>query len=63
MALMAACICSWPNTTPPSMISSDSCFASDSTISTAFSVPATTRSILDDFSCVAVGLSTYWPST
>ena len=31
----------------PSMISSDSCWASDSTISTAASVPATTRSICD----------------
>ena len=43
IALMAACICSWPNTTAPSMTSSASSLASDSTISTAASVPATTR--------------------
>ena len=30
---MATCICSWPNTTAPSMTSSGSIFASDSTIS------------------------------
>ena len=32
---MAICICSWPNTTAPSMASSDRICASDSTISTA----------------------------
>ena len=32
--LIAACICSWPNTTAPSITSSDSSCASDSTIST-----------------------------
>ena len=36
--------CRWPNITAPSMISSDSSFASDSTIITASCVPATTRS-------------------
>ncbi len=42
MARMAVCICSWPNITAPSITSSGSSFASDSTMSTAFSVPATT---------------------
>ncbi len=44
MARIAICICSWPNTTAPSITSSDRPWASDSTISTAGSVPATTRS-------------------
>ena len=35
IASIAACICSWPNITAPSMTSSDSIFACDSTISTA----------------------------
>ena len=35
---------SWPNVTAPSMTSSDSSWASDSTISTPSAVPATTRS-------------------
>ena len=48
---IAACICWWPNTTAPSITSSDSSLASDSTISTAASVPATTR-----FSCDVVEL-------
>ena len=61
IAWIAACICSWPNTTAPSITSSDSSCASDSTISTACSVPATTRLSFESFSCVAVGLSTYWP--
>ena len=43
MARIATCICSWPNTTEPNMTSSDRPLASDSTISTAASVPATTR--------------------
>jgi len=38
----------WPNITAPSMISSESSLASDSTISTPSPVPATTRSS-DDF--------------
>ena len=42
-ASITACICWWPNTTAPSITSSGSSFASDSTISTAASVPATTR--------------------
>ena len=44
MALMATCCCSWPNTTAPSMTSSERLSASDSTISTPCAVPATTRS-------------------
>ena len=43
---ITACCCWWPNTTAPSITSSGSSCASDSTISTAASVPATTR-----FSC------------
>ena len=43
------------------MMSSVSSFASDSTISTAASVPATTRSSAPVTSSVLVGLSTYWP--
>ena len=63
MAAMATLPCSWPNTTPPSITSSDSCSASDSTISTAACVPATTRSILLSSSWVLVGFSTYSPLT
>ena len=44
---MTACCCWWPKTTAPSMTSSGSSLASDSTISTAASVPATTRSSFD----------------
>ena len=47
IALIATRLCSWPNTTPPSITSSLSWSASDSTISTAASVPATTRSSFD----------------
>ena len=39
--------CLWPNITAPSITSSESSLASDSTISTASWVPATTRSRLD----------------
>jgi len=63
IAAIATLPCSWPKTTPPSMTSSVSCFASDSTISTAACVPATIRSICDSASCALVGLSTYWPPT
>ena len=51
--------CRWPNITAPSMISSDSSLASDSTISTASCVPATTRSSWLSFISSMVGLSTY----
>ena len=61
IAWIAACICSCPNTTEPSITSSESSFASDSTISTACSVPATTRLRALSLSWVAVGLSTYSP--
>ncbi len=47
MSSMTACCCWWPNTTAPSITSSGSSCASDSTISTAASVPATTRSSCD----------------
>ena len=63
IAWIAACMFSCPNTTPPSITSSGSSCASDSTIKTPCSVPATTRLSCDSLSCVAVGLSTYWPST
>ena len=63
IAWIAACICSWPNITPPSITSSESSSASDSTIITPCSVPATTRLSLDSLSCVAVGLQTYSPFT
>ena len=49
----------WPNITAPSMISSVSSCASNSTISTASCVPATTRSSLVSFISSSVGLSTY----
>ena len=52
----------WPNITAPSMMSSDSSLASDSTISTASAVPATTRSSLVSAISSSVGLSTYSPS-
>ena len=61
IAWIAACICSWPYTTPPSITSSESSSASDSTIITPCSVPATTRLSFDSLSCVMVGLHTYWP--
>jgi hypothetical protein len=51
----------WPNMTAPSMISSVSSLASDSTISTASAVPATTRSSLEVFISSMVGFSTYSP--
>jgi hypothetical protein len=63
IALMTTCICWWPCTTAPSITSSGSWSASDSTISTARSVPATIRFSFDAASCVAVGLITYSPST
>ncbi len=63
MALMAIWLCSWPYTTAPSITSSGSCSASDSTISTAASVPATTRSIWLFLRAVWPGFSTYSPLT
>ena len=47
----------WPTITALSIVSSDSCFASDSTISTASPVPATTRSSEEVFISSIVGLS------
>ena len=44
IASIAVRMCLWPNITAPSMTSSDSTLASDSTISTALAVPATTSS-------------------
>ena len=59
MASITGWKCRWPNITAPSMMSSDSSLASDSTISTASCVPATTRSSwLSDISSIC-GLSTY----
>ena len=54
---------SWPKVTAPSMTSSGSSCASDSTISTPSCVPATTRSSALCLRCAVVGLSTYCPST
>ena len=59
---MTGCIRSWPNVTAPSITSSDSSFASDSTIRTALLVPATTRSRSDSASAANPGLSRYRPS-
>ena len=53
----------WPNITAPSMISSGSSFASDSTMSTASPVPATTSSSALSFTSSTVGFSTYSLST
>ena len=50
-----------PNSTAPNITSSDNSFASDSTISTACSVPATTKLSSVSTSSVVVGLSTYSP--
>lgn len=47
-------------TTAPSIVSSERMSASDSTISTADCVPATTRSRRLSLSCESVGLRTYW---
>ena len=58
MMLITACICSWPYTTAPSMTSSDNSLASDSTIITAVSVAATTKSIWDVSNSVLLGFST-----
>ncbi len=53
----------WPKVTAPSMTSSDSSCASDSTISTPSEVPATTSSSWLRFVWSAVGLRMYWPSS
>jgi len=52
----------WPNMTAFSITSSGSSLASDSTISTASAVPATTRSSALTLISSIIGLSTYWPS-
>ncbi len=61
IALMTFCISRWPNITAPSITSSDRMAASDSTISTALAVPATTSSSCDSFSSLVVGLRMYSP--
>ena len=61
MARITACISLWPYTTAPSITSSGRIWASDSTISTACAVPATTKSSCDLASWVLVGFSTYSP--
>ena len=58
IALTTACSCWWPYMTAPSITSSGNSVASDSTISTACCVPATTRFNWVCFSSVAVGFST-----
>src|ERR1051325_6747879 len=59
MALITGWKCRWPNITAPSMISSDSSLASDSTISTASEAPATPRSSWLSGISSSCGLSTY----
>ena len=59
MASITGWKCRWPNITAPSMMSSVSSLASDSTISTASAVPATTRSSWLSSISSSVGLSTY----
>ena len=59
IALMTGWKWRWPNITAPSMISSLSSLASDSTISTASPVPATTSSSWVSAISSSVGLSTY----
>ena len=58
MPWMTAWKLRWPNSTAPSMTSSDSSCASDSTISTPWAVPATTRSSCDWARWAMVGFST-----
>src|SRR4030081_3691151 len=59
IALTTGWKCRCPNMTAPSMMSSLSSLASDSTISTASAVPATTRSSWVSTISSSVGLSTY----
>ena len=61
-ALITAFISWWPNKTAPNIKSSFNSFASDSTIKTASSVPATTISKYESSNCSKVGLRTYSPS-
>ena len=58
IAWITGCMCSWPKVTAPSMTSSVSSCASDSTISTPSLVPATTRSSLLFGNWSMVGFST-----
>jgi hypothetical protein len=58
MASMTGCMERWPNMTAPSITSSDSSWASDSTISTPSRVPATTRFRSLDGISSSCGLST-----
>ncbi len=51
----------WPAITAFSIVSSESSLASDSTISTASAVPATTRSSVESFISSTVGLSLISP--
>ena len=59
IALITGWKCRCPNITAPSMMSSLSSLASNSTISTASAVPATTRSSWVSTISSSVGLSTY----
>ena len=52
---------SWPNLTAFNISSSVNPLASDSTIKTAFFVPATTKSNFESFSCSLDGLRMYSP--
>ena len=51
----------WPAMTAFSIVSSESSLASDSTISTASAVPATTRSRVESFISSTVGLTLISP--
>ena len=61
-AVITAFISWCPNRTAPNIRSSLSSFASDSTISTASSVPATTISKYESFNSSKEGFKTYSPS-
>ena len=62
ISLITVCCCSWPNITAPNITDSGKQLASDSTITTAFSEPATTKSRSETFDSEVNGFNTYWPS-
>ena len=59
--VITCCNCSWPNITAPSITLSGNWLASDSTMTTAFSVPATTKSRSEERDSVVNGFNTYSP--
>ena len=62
ISLITVCCCSWPYITAPSITDSGKQLASDSTITTAFSEPDTTKSRSETFDSEVNGFNTYWPS-